>query len=84
MIERTSARFLLILDNVENEAAIDLHDIDGQTAEIAQRGISCAEIIEGEFDADAFQVPKDFDGVALVPKQGTLCDFDFDVTGRQV
>lgn len=51
----------LVVRCAHHEAAVDLDRIEPRSAEIAERGIACAEIVERQLDAQPSQLVQDLE-----------------------
>src|ERR1700754_1735760 len=44
------------LVDLGDELAVDLHPVDGEVAEVAERGVAGAEVVEGDADAEVAEL----------------------------
>src|ERR1700761_5348444 len=64
------------------EEAVDLDDVDGQTMEVTERGVTGAEVINGDAHSELFEAVHLAHGLFEVGEQKRLGEFQFEKMGR--
>src|SRR5579872_3838433 len=62
---------------------VDLEDVHGEAAEVGERGVAGAEVVDGDLDADRLQGLEGADGDVQVVHQYALGDLHAERAGRE-
>src|SRR5262249_40113936 len=74
---------LVAFGEIRNECTIDLDLIEREAAEIAERGIAGAEVVERNADAELLELVQDRQRVLAVLHEDPLGDFELEPVRRQ-
>ncbi len=75
-IDRTSALEFRPLVEAGDERAVDLEDVDRELAQVAQRRVAGAEVVDRQTDPEGLERPERRDGRLDVADEGRLGDLE--------
>ena len=76
-------RRLRVAAEIHDEGAVDLDLVERERLEIAQRGVSAAEIIHGDAHAERLQPAQQRETAIKILDQHALGDFELEPAGRK-